>query len=160
MASIYMNNGDALTAQHIKAMKHCDDVWFEIQLDNEKKPYCQMRLIKRQENSNTGFEDHVFVRCNGQLQNYEYESMDHQFTAHVSMSSYADRYVTLCDLVKTGDELGMSWLMDNNNGYVKEARLHCDELSVQIRRNGQRKYTLLLWVAVGQDNWSRIIAER
>lgn len=69
-------------------------------------------------------------------------------------AQYDDVWMTIVGLLKVGDELTLVWTADNNNGYVNEAGLHHDQLSLRVDRNGKR-LTFKVRSSVCQNNTAR-----
>jgi hypothetical protein len=60
-------------------------------------------------------------------------------------------------LLRVGDELGIKFVADNNNGYLKKADLHLDEVWLRIVRKGKVVAEYPLESTVCENNSARIV---
>lgn len=83
---------------------------------------------------------------------------DKQTTAfHMEHGSKYDRpWQTVVSLLRTGDVLRLDFVGSNNNGYLKEAGLHLDSLTLSVTR-GKRRMEFLLATSVCPDNSARMV---
>jgi hypothetical protein len=68
---------------------------------------------------------------------------------------YHDAWQTIVSLLRVGDELTLFWEADNNSGYVNEAGLHHDQLSLVVQR-GSKRMTFKVRSSVCPDNTARM----
>ncbi len=67
-----------------------------------------------------------------------------------------DLVATVAGVLRAGDHLRLTWIGSNNNGYLKDAGLHADQVALVVPR-GHKKLKFLLGVSVAQDNSARMI---
>jgi hypothetical protein len=77
--------------------------------------------------------------------------------AMIHSASVSDRWKTIVRLLRAGDRVTLSWVANNNNGYVKEAGLYRDELRMRIDRDKSEPLVFLVEVSVCPDNSARMV---
>jgi hypothetical protein len=73
-------------------------------------------------------------------------------------SDHSLTWQTIVKLLRPGDEITLRWRAGNNNGYLREAGLHADDLHLRVRRGDTaREMEFLIARSVCQDNSARMV---
>jgi hypothetical protein len=63
----------------------------------------------------------------------------------IHSAKYDREWLTIVGLLREGDELRLCWSAGGaSNGYIKDAKLRGDTLTLEVRRNGNSKYSFHL----------------
>lgn len=73
-------------------------------------------------------------------------------------SDHSLTWQTIVKLLRPGDEITLRWRAGNNNGYLREAGLHADDLYLRVRRGDTaREMEFLIARSVCRDNSARMV---
>ena len=156
---LFATNDEAgtLTAMDIKALRQADQIVFR-----HYRGAAQIEAIKRLDNEPFATEARYDVAVFAS-EVYDYSSQadaprERQWScfAMLHAAQHNERWRTICELVRTGDTVSFHWGRSNNNGYLDDAALAFDTLSIIIRR-GNKKYTIQVNESITSDNSARMV---
>lgn len=141
----------------IAALRKADAICFD-HYTRDGVDIRQIRAIKRNEKSHLDpyaqdITHHIAV---GSTVRTYGEGRDNTWTCFemIQTAQYHDVWQTIVGLLRVNDEVALLWEADNNNGYVNEAGLHHDQLSLVVQR-GPKRMTFKVRSSVCQNNTAR-----
>lgn len=78
--------------------------------------------------------------------------------ACATINLYHDTVIaTFTKLLRAGDGLFLRWTRGNDTDTLREVGLHCDELKIEVKRDGKYIYNFLLEYRVAPENTARMV---
>jgi hypothetical protein len=165
----------ALTPLEVKQLRHCDTLCVDF---DQNDTVSRFRAIRKGDATDTGYDQTAFIDIDGSLEVYRgYNQLGYTFEHTTACEvflgvKYSERVKTLIGLLREGDVIRANWLSylpshDGNGSYSTEAQctlrgyegqtLYRDELTIDVIRKGDVKYSLLMVATMTPDNSAKLI---
>ena len=130
-----------LTQAELRALKNADTICFDY-IDGEHG----IRAIKKAKNSPDGFEQTVYIPCEGEIQNFSNHSWlgreveKRQVVkcfASVNWPQMSLRWITVTKHLRKDDKLVLCWEAGSRSQILEEAGLTTDRLFLKVLRTSK-----------------------
>lgn len=138
-----------ITKNDIKAMKQADKVCFEVHAGIGR-----IRCIKEIQDPYV-YEVEYGIEMPYFADNFGPDKFDSAFHMFFC-AKHTPYWQTILTFIRVNDSLSLRWHVDNNNGYIKDAGLHCDELFLEVTRN-ETRFLFFLASSITPGNSARMV---